>query len=113
MTIYGELYTFNIEPYRFDITPKVPTLSSVSMEAIGNEDFSIFELGPVIVDNITFQATGCTIGDHNYGKVCVNVIQHNGKYIIVTFRHPRANETDPVDSGEVITAIKDYVIRFE
>ena len=113
MTIYGELYTFAIEMYTFDIEPKFTGMQSINMTAAGDEDFSIFELGPVIVDNIKMRVATCIINGVTFNDACIEVEQYKGQWIQVTIRSKRLHDTDPIDSGEVIAIIKDYVVKFE
>jgi hypothetical protein len=113
MTIYGELYTFRIEMFVFEADPKFSNMQTITMTAAGDEDFSIFELGPIIVNNIKMHVASCTINTTTYNDACIEVEQYKGQWIQITVRRARANPSDPIDSGEILAVVKDYIVRFE
>ena len=113
MTIYCELYTIEITNELFLIKPKIDTLDTITLKANEGEDFSLFELGPAIASNVIMQTNKATIGNAVFDHVCLEVVQNPGHFISITIRQARPNRSVPVNSGEVITVIKDYMIKFE
>lgn len=115
MTIYGELHIFKMEPFVIEVEPKIPSLDTLRITANDGEDFSIFELGPAIANNVIMQANSCTINnsDTPINDICLQVIQNPGRTIDIIIRAGRENHDDPVDSGEILYVLKDYVIKFE
>lgn len=111
--IYGEIYTIDIQPTKIDITSGIPSLKEVHIIANPGEDFSLFDLGPAIVDDITMLAENIKVGEFNYPKGCLRIKQNAGKWVEITLRAPRQRPTDPIDSGPQIHYIKDYVMKYE
>ena len=113
MLINCELYDIDIGPFVIKMTPKISSLKEVTIQSNGGEDFTIFELGPAIADNVVMQANSFNMGEIKQLDVCLEIVQKAGKWISITVRKGRAHHNDPVNSGEVIFTIKDYVIKFE
>ena len=113
MTIYGELYTYVITPTYFSCYPQWVTMQPVVLESNSDEDFSIFELGPAIVQKIEMMVNDVQIGNEKYNGYCFEVEQKPGKYILLRIRKPRENSSQPLASGEIVWQFKDYVIKYE
>lgn len=111
--IYGEIYTIDIQPTKIDITSDIPSLKEVHIIANPGEDFSIFDLGPAIVEDITMLAENIKVGEFYYPQGCLRIKQKAGKWVEVTIRAPRQRPTDPIDSGPQIHFIRDYVMKYE
>lgn len=113
MTIYGELYTYVITPTYFSCYPKWVTMKPVILESNSDEDFSIFELGPAIVQKIEMMVNDVEIGNEKYNGYCLEVEQKAGQYIILRIRKPRTDSSQPLASGEIVWQFKDYVVKYE
>ncbi len=113
VNIDGELYKIQIEHNRIQVQGKVPSLKSIDITAMPDEDFSIFDLGPAISGHIIIQAGNTIIGSDNYPNSCLIVNQKPGSYFEMTIKSQRARDTDPVDSGNTIHFFKDYIIKYE
>ena len=114
MKIKGELYNISIEHEKIEITPiSVTSLVSITMEANPGEDFSIFDLGPAIAAHVVMQTGRCTIGNAVYPNTCIVVDQKAGQWIMIDIKKPRASRDLPVDSGDTIHVMKEYVMKYE
>ena len=111
--IIGEIYNIQIQHTLISITTEISGLKNVFIEANENEDFSIFDLGPAIADNITMSCERAQIGEFYYPNACITIKQRAGKDIEVLIRLPRTRKTDPIDSGRQIHYIKDYVVKYQ
>ena len=54
--VKGEIYTFTFEPEKITIHSDISGMHEVSIESNYNEDFSIFDLGPAITDDVEIPA---------------------------------------------------------
>ena len=112
--IKGELYDILIEPLKITITPiSVPSLPSIIIYGTENEDFSIFNLGPAIINHIAMQTGNCIIGSTIYEKTCLVVDQKPGQWIMFDINQPRSSKYDPIDSGQTIHIVKEYIMKYE
>ena len=110
--IKGETYNITIDTNTISLEPIVQNLPLISVNANEQEDFSIFDLGPAIVNHIVIQVANCTINDTIYQGSCLVIDQEAGNYIQIVFREPRTNRTHPIDSGNIIYTFKDYVVKY-
>lgn len=113
LKIYGEVYTFDIQHDRIDITSKYSGMQEVHIEAKPEEDFSVFDLGPAIANDVLICCKTAYIGEFNYPNACLHIIQKAGNSIVLDIHLPRGNKSEPIDSGRIILTIRDYVNKYE
>ena len=111
--ILGEVYTFDIQHNKIEISSEYSGMEHVLITASEQEDFSIFDLGPAIARDITMSCENMYVGKYNYPHGTFRILQNPGKSVLVELRVPRANPTDPIDSGRIFLTIKDYVKKYE
>jgi len=112
--IKGELYNITIEHEKIEIIPAtISTLVSIVIEANPEEDFSIFDLGPAIASHVVMQTGKCTIGNAVYPNTCIVIDQKAGDWIVIDIKKPRASRDVPVDSGDTIYVMKEYIVKYE
>ena len=108
--VHGEIYTFTFEAEHITIKSEIPGMHTVEIESNYNEDFSIFDLGPYVTDNVEILAAYAKIDDSTKNNVYLHVIQSPGNFIKIEIkRQPADIQTDPIDSGERLFYLKDYI----
>ena len=108
--VKGEIYTFTFEPEKITIHSDISGMHEVSIESNYNEDFSIFDLGPAITDDVEILAASAKIDASTKNNVYLHVIQAPGDFIKFEIKtQPADIQTDPLDSGTRLLYIKDYV----
>lgn len=112
--IKGELYNITIEPLKISIEPiSIQSLPTIVINGTSEEDFSIFDLGPAIINHIILQTGRCTIDNAIYEKTCVVIDQNPGHWILINIKQPRQSLDLPVDSGDTIHIMKEYIVKYE
>lgn len=108
--VQGEIYKFIFEPENITIHSDISGTINISIKSNLNEDFSIFDLGPYIAGDIELLAASAKIGDNVNNGVYLHVTQDPIGFIKIDIRKQPANiHTDPIDSGERIYYLKDYI----
>lgn len=108
--VHGEIYTFTFDAEHITIESDIPKMHKIELESNNNEDFSIFDLGPAIADDIEILAAWAKIDAATRNNVYLHVIQSPGEFIKIDIRkQPVDIHTDPLDSGERLFFLKDYV----
>ena len=108
--VHGEIYTFTFEPETITIDSKIGGTDKIVLDSYIDEDFSIFDLGPHIADDIQILANSCTINGETTHNVFLHVKQSAGNFIKVEIKtQPADVRTEPIDSGTRIHYMKDYI----
>ncbi len=108
--VHGEVYTFTFETEKIDISSSIPNTFKIHIEAKYNEDFSVFDLGPYVANDVEMFAAIANINDVEYSNVYIHIRQSAGNYISIDIRERPINfHTDPINSGGQICYLKDYV----
>lgn len=110
--IQGENYNILIEEKLITLQPIVESLPAISINANDKEDFSIFDLGPLIANHVIISATSCNINEFSYDRPCIIVDQDPGNFIQIIIREHKSRVDDPIDAGNIIYTFKDYVMKY-
>ena len=73
--VYGEIYTFDIKHETIDITSIYSGMHNIHIDANPEEDFSVFDLGPAIANDIKICCQTITIDNSSYSNACLHVVQ--------------------------------------
>lgn len=108
--VYGDVYTFTFTPELITIKSPIHGLKDIEIVANHDEDFSIFDLGPHIAEDVEMLAASVKIGVSRRNNVYLHVWQAAGNYIKIEIKtQPSDPRTQPIDSGDRLEYIKDYV----
>ena len=108
--VHGEIYTFTFEAETITIKSDIGGTDKITLDSYVDEDFSIFDLGPYVADDVKMLANSCTINGTTTNNVFLHVQQSAGNYIKLEIKtQPADVRTDPIDSGTRLHFMKDYV----
>ena len=109
--VQGEVYTFTFEPDQITIHSDFVGVRDVTILKNDDEDFSIFDLGPYIAGDVEMFAKTAKIGASTRNNVYLHVTQNPAGFIRVDIRKQPASSSDPIDSGERLHFIKDFIVK--
>ena len=110
--ILCENYNVIIEEKLITLEPMVANLPPIIINANEKEDFSIFDLGPLIANHVIISTASCRIDEFDYEQPCIVVDQEPANFIQIVIREYNPFSDRPVDSGNIIYTFKDYVVKY-